>query len=121
MASTKNTISLESLVEMFENIKRETDWDMSKGMLWGYFFVHSKPEKLELASMKLAQKGYKKVDIYLSDKDDENDPDMFWLHVERVETHSPETLNDRNEELHAFAEENGLDCYDGMDVGPANV
>ena len=41
------------------------------------------------------------------------------LHVERVETHSPESLFARNEELYGLADRLGLESYDGMDVGPA--
>ena len=43
---------------------------------------------------------------------------MFWLHIERVEAHSPKTLDARNDELYLFAHEFGLDSYDGMDIGP---
>ena len=31
------TITLESLEEMFANIDKKTSWDMSGNMLWGYF------------------------------------------------------------------------------------
>jgi hypothetical protein len=112
------SISLESLESMFNNIQKETEWDISKDLLWGYFFTHSEPKKLEEASLILESRGYKVVDIYLSDKDDKNEPDLFWLHVSKVEIHTPKTLDEQNNEFYIFAHDFGLDSYDGMDVGP---
>ena len=114
----KNAIPLEMLVEMFQDAEDNDQWDMSGNMLWGYFFTHSESENLEQAAAELNARGYKVVDIYLSDKEDPKDPDMYWLHAEKVEMHTPETLDKRNEELSIFADEMGLDSYDGMDVGP---
>ena len=48
---------------------------------------------------------------------DENQPG-FWLHVEKVETHSPDSLDDRNQEFCRMADAYHVN-YDGMDVGPA--
>ena len=111
-------ITIESLYDMFANIKKETDWNTSGNMLWGYFFTHSEPQKLEQAKAVLISKGYKFVGIYLSEKNEPNDPDMFWLHVEKIETHSPESLDKRNDELYILAHKLGIDSYDGMDIGP---
>lgn len=111
-------IYLEQLNEMFANIAENTDWDTSGDMLWGYFFTHNEPTKLEKAKDILLSKGYSFVDIYLSDKDEQDEPDVFWLHIEKVETHSPNSLDERNNELYVFANEFGLDSYDGMDIGP---
>ena len=112
------SISLESLEGMFDNIQKETEWDTSKALLWGYFFTHNEPKKLKEASAILESKGYRIVDIYLSDKDDANDPDLFWLRVSKVEIHTPKTLDEQNDEFYIFAHGIGLDSYDGMDVGP---
>lgn len=112
-------ITIEILHDMFANIEKETNWDTSGNMLWGYFFTHSEPQKLEKAKKVLISKGYKFVDIYLSEKDEPSDPDMFWLHVEKIEIHSPESLDKKNDELYIFAHEFGIDSYDGMDIGPA--
>ncbi len=111
-------IQLEQLVEMFDNIKENGQWDMSRDMLWGYFFTDHNPEKLEHAKVLLANKGYKSVEIFISKKDAPEEQDLFWLHVEKIETHSPQSLDKRNDELYLFAHELGLLSYDGMDVGP---
>lgn len=120
MAETqRKQISLEALVEMFENIESQTLWDMSEDMLWGYFFAHETPKKLEQAASVLSNAGYRVVDVYLSEKEETSDPGLYWLHVERVETQTPQSLHERNDELYLFASEFGIDRYDGMDVGPA--
>ena len=111
-------ITKESLVEMFENISNNTDWDISSPLLWGYFFTDSTSEKLQKSIPDLEAKGYKFVEIFLSDKENSDEPDLWWLHVEKIEIHTPESLFNRNQELYQFAAEHHLESYDGMDVGP---
>lgn len=115
-----NVITKDSLVEMFANISKKTTWDMSGPMLWGYFFTDSSPQKLESVVSELEKGGYRYVEIFQADKESQSEPDVWWLHVEKVEIHSPETLNIRNQQLYEFARKHGLDSYDGMDVGPAS-
>ncbi len=113
-----NRIPRAQLQEMFDNISATTDWDMSGDMLWGYFFTDSDKSALERASEKLQKQGYRFVDLI--QPEDEGTPlPYFFLHVEKVETHTVDSLHRRNTELDAFARANGLDTYDGMDVGPA--
>lgn len=112
------SIFIEQLREMFSNIAANTDWDMSKPMLWGHFFAHTEPGRLEAAVPKLQAMGLRLVDIYLSDKEEEDEPDLFWLHMEQERAHDPESLDQRNDEFYLFAHEEGIDTYDGMDVGP---
>jgi hypothetical protein len=108
------------LQEMFDNIAATTDWDMNGDMVWGYFFTDSDKSALERASQKLQKHGYQLVDIF--QPQDEGAPlPYFFLHVERVETHTVDSLYRRNAELEAFARANGLDTYDGMDVGPVEA
>jgi len=87
-------------------------------LLWGYFFTHREPRKLEEAKDTLISQGYRFVDLYISDKDSADEPDQYWLHMEKIETHSPVSLDNRNDELYKFSHDFGLDSYDGMDVGP---
>jgi len=111
------SITLDKLEEMFANISEKSGWDMSEPMLWGYFFTHHEPKLLESAKVTLVEKGYRFVDIYISDKEDPADPDIWWLHVEKEEVHTPQSLDKRNDQHYLFAHELGLDDYDGMDVG----
>lgn len=114
-------IELDQLEEMFANITENTEWNMSSNMLWGYFFTHHEPTKLEEAKIELTNKGYRFVKIFVSDKEDENEPDMFWLHIEKEEVHTPKSLDTQNNDFYTFAHNFGLDSYDGMDVGPINT
>jgi hypothetical protein len=110
---TKPKISLEQLEDMFANMRAKTKWDLDGDMLWGYFFTDSDPKKLEPVAKHLSKNGYRLVSIYPAD-----DKRAHWLHVERVEHHTPKTLFARNQELEAVATEFRIATYDGMDVGP---
>jgi hypothetical protein len=107
-------IGREQLKQMFEEIAESAGWDMSKPMLWGYFFTHTSRDELEVAAKTLSEDGYRVVEI----SEDDDEP-LFWLHVERVEAHSVDSLYARNESFYRLAEELGLESYDGMDVGLA--
>jgi hypothetical protein len=82
-------------------------------MLWGYFFTDPDPKKLEPIAKQLSHSGYRVVSIYPTD-----DESTHFLHVERVEHHTPRTLDARNQEFYALAVKFGITTYDGMDVGP---
>lgn len=116
----EKTITLEMLQKMFQNIFEKTDWNMAGDMLWGYFFTHHEPAALEKAGQQLVAQGYRLVNIYQLEPEAENPaaPRPWWLHVEKAETHTPASLDARNDELYQFAYDQGLDCYDGMDIGP---
>lgn len=106
-------IARAQLQQMFEDIAKNAGWDMSKPMLWGYFFTNRTRDELEVAAKTLAGDGYRIVEIC----EDDEEESLFWLHVERVEAHSVESLYERNETFYRLAEELGLESYDGMDVG----
>jgi len=118
MPQGKDPISRASLQEMFNNIAQGAHWDMSRPMLWGYFFTHSTRAPLDKAGTALTKLGYRLVNVYKADKESANAPDVWWLHVERIEVHTVATLDARNQEFYRFARQYGLDSYDGMDVGP---
>jgi regulator of RNase E activity RraB len=98
---------------MFANMRAKTKWNLDGDMLWGYFFTDSNPKKLEPVAKHLSDAGYRVVSIYETD-----DKSTHFLHVERVEHHTPEILDARNREFYALAAKFGIETYDGMDVGP---
>ena len=100
------------LVEMFDGMRAEAPWDVDSDLVWGYFFTGPKETALKRLADKLVEMGNRLVQI----RPDEKGP-YFWLHVEKVETHSPDTLDARNHEFYEMAEQYGV-TYDGMDVGP---
>jgi hypothetical protein len=117
----RRVIEREALVEMFDSITERGDWDMTQPMLWGYFFTHREPTVLRAAIPKLQCDDYEFVDMFQSTKEDGNDRELWWLHVQRVEVHSVDSLFARNERLYEFAHRHGIESYDGMDVGPVPV
>lgn len=106
-------ITLEKLEEMFANMRRDTPWNVDGDLLWGYFFTDPDPKNLQPVAERLSTAGYRIVKLYPTD-----DGSTHFLHVERVETHSPKSLHARNAEFYALASEFGIESYDGMDVGP---
>ncbi len=62
---------------------------------------------------------YRLVDIYQAKDDSGKLLDYWWLHVEKVELHTADSLHQRNMSFYQFANQQGLSAYDGMDVGPA--
>ncbi|MFT6992442.1 MAG: hypothetical protein ACJASL_004442 [Paraglaciecola sp.] len=111
-------INIEQLDEMFNDIAEQGQWDLSKPLLWGYYFTNDDPNKLELVIPKIQSMGYTIVNIFQAKKEDENEADSFYLHVEKVEVHNSKSLDKTNDAFYIFARQNGLVSYDGMDVGP---
>jgi len=111
-------ITIDRLESMFNNIRDNTPWDMDGDMIWGYFFIHNEPTLLEKAAAQLQEQDYRVVQIFISDKDKSAGIEKHRLHVQKIETHTPASLDKRNDELYRFAHDFGLDSYDGMHVGP---
>lgn len=110
-------ITIEALEEMFADISAKTNWDIKGEMLWGYFFTDRSENKLRAFVPVLEQQGYRYVDLYIPELD-EDEEEYYFLHVEKEEVHSPQSLHERNQHFYALADHYNLDSYDGMDVGP---
>src|SRR5688572_9752852 len=113
----KSHIPRDQLQQMFDGIRQQTKWNIDGDMLWGYFFSDARPDRLKSAQRELEAQGYRFVDLYETEQDG-NKTGEFMLHVEKVETHSVDSLDTRNGELVALAARHGVKAYDGMDVGP---
>ena len=46
-AQAQSPVSRAKLDQMFANIAKDTTWNMSRDMLWGYFFTHPTRQPLE--------------------------------------------------------------------------
>jgi hypothetical protein len=111
-------ITLDQLKVMFGQMRENPDhqrWNVDGDLLWGYYFTDRDPHKLQAVADDLTRSGYRLVKIYPTD-----DKRTYVLHVERVEHHTPESLNQRNVEFYALAQQFKLQSYDGMDVGPTD-
>ena len=67
----------------------------------------------------MAHLGYEFVDTLEPEPDDEKH--VFFLRMDRVERHSPASLNDLNHQLYGIADQFGVQSYDGMDVGAVDA
>lgn len=111
-------ITVEQLDEMFNDIKEQGQWDLLKPLLWGYFFTDGDPTKLALVIPEIESMGYSIVDIFQVKKENETEADSFYLHVAKIEIHNSKSLDKINDDFYILAHKNGLESYDGMDVGP---
>lgn len=109
-------IDKESVKAFFDDLPN-CDLDPANELLYGYFFTDTDKTKLLIASKELEKLGYKYVDIFDADVDEDDEP-FYFLHVEKIEIHSVDSLLQRNSELYSFADKFDLDSYDGFDVGP---
>ncbi|RRU17808.1 ribonuclease E inhibitor RraB [Stenotrophomonas sp. 278] len=110
-------MDITAINEMFANIRENTDWDLQGNLVWGYFFVNTTPEPLQGLANVLEGQGYTVVELFEPELEEGEAP-YHVLHVEKIEIHTAESLDKRNHELQALAEANGVEDYDGMDVGP---
>jgi len=110
-------ITKEKLQAMFDSMRRNAAWNVDGPLLWGYYFTNSTPEPLKEAAVQLEAMGYRVVDI--SERPKASSAARWWLHIEKIEAHSVESLNARNRQFYEFASKMKLSSYDGMDVGPA--
>jgi hypothetical protein len=115
-AQASRRILLSQLEAMFSDMRAKTKWNIDGPLLWGYFFFDPNESKLQQISQELVGAGYKLVGL----SQVEGRP-LYRLHLEKVELHTPNTLNSRNIEFYALAEKYGIRSYDGMDVGPAPI
>ena len=112
-------ISIEALETMFNDIRRDAPWNIDGAMLWGYFFKDDSEAKLRALVPALEAHGYRFVDVFINEGNADQTASSFFLHVEKTEIHSVQSLHARNQQLSAFAEQHHIGSYDGMDVGPA--
>ena len=106
-------ITIDQLKDMFDRMRAEAPFDVDSELLWGYFFTDPSKKKLRPLADELLQQGYREAGLYRTD-----DRTTYFLHVEKVEKHTPESLDERNAHLQALADRFGIESYDGMDVGP---
>ena len=99
----------------------EPSLDISQPLLWGYFFTDASKSKLQQVTPLLEEQGYRIVDIYLADKEALSESDLWWLHIEKIELHTSDTLHKLNQKFYQFADDHQIESYDGMDVGPVHT
>src|SRR5215831_13173577 len=99
-------ISLDQLEDMFARMKAEAPFEVDGELLWGYFFTDPDKSKLRPVADALVAEGYREVGLYRTD-----DGSTYFLHVEKAEKHTPETLHERNQHFYAVADRFGIESY----------
>jgi hypothetical protein len=109
---------LEGIREIFNAAKTEDNWDLNEEMLYSFYFVDKAVDKLEKLGLKLEADGYDFVDIFeLGDETTDESTGEYLLHIDKVETHTPESLAQRNVEFQRLADEYQIETYDGWEFG----
>ena len=109
---------LEGIREIFDEARREDNWNLNEEMLFSYYFVDKSVDKLEKLGLKLEADGYDFVDVFeLGDENTDESTGEYLLHIDKVETHTPESLAERNVEFQKLAEEFEIETYDGWEFG----
>jgi len=113
-------ITLPQLEEFFESTRQSHEagrcsFRIDDECRWSYFFVDPNREKLLHVADHMQRLGYEFVGTLDPEEDDENP--VYFLRMDRVERHSPTSLDDLNCQLYRIADQFGVQSYDGMDVG----
>ncbi len=113
-------ITREMLEEFFQNTREfnqggEAKFDIDSECRWSYFFADTSERKLTDLGSYLESEGYEPIG-FIEPAPDDDDPDIIFLRVDKVETHTVDSLDKRNQAFYALAEKYDLVQYDGMDV-----
>jgi len=115
-----NTVEsqLDGINEIFDAARSEDKWNTDEEMLYSYYFVDEDVDKLEKLGDELEKRGYDFIDIFeLADEKTDEATGEYLLHIDKVETHTPESLAQRNVEFQNLANEYEIESYDGWEFG----
>ncbi|MEP7038528.1 MAG: ribonuclease E inhibitor RraB [Acidobacteriota bacterium] len=122
MNFTDTESQIEGIEQIFADAKKEDNWNTDEDMLYSYYFVDKDVEKLEKLGHHLEEKGYDFLDIFeLGDDDTGASTGEFLLHIDKEETHTPQSLAKRNVEFSSLAKEHEIAEYDGWEFGEVGV
>lgn len=109
---------IEGIKKIFDEAEREDNWNVNEPMLYSFYFVDKDPEKLEKLGEHLDTQEYDFVGIFeLGDEETDESTGEYMLHIDKAETHTPESLAQRNVEFSKLAEEFEIETYDGWEFG----
>jgi len=114
LAQARPEITLEQMERLFQKLRATTSLVLDGGLSWGYLFLDPQPQKLQVLGEELKSKGYSVAEPRVAPSGG-----LYVLSAEKVEVHTPQTLDARNKEFYALAARHGVAVYDGMTVAPA--
>jgi hypothetical protein len=113
---------LAGIREIFDAARTQDKWNLDEEMLYSYYFVDTDVDKLEKLGLKLEADGYDFVDVFeLGDETTDESTGEYLLHIDKIETHTPESLAQRNVEFQKLADEYEIETYDGWEFGEVGV
>lgn len=108
---------LEGIREIFETARTEDGWDMNEEMLYSFYFIDTDAEKLDSLGNDLEKRGFDYIDVFeVGDEETQKPTGEYLLHIDKIETHTPESLAERNVEFQQLADEHEIQ-YDGWEFG----
>ena len=102
---------MELNTEAFARVVADTHWSFQNRMHWGFYFTNESKEPLVIAAKTLGLFGYRFVDL-----SQDQQKERWWLHLDRVEIHTVETISTRDIQLARFGDLAGFSTYVGWDV-----
>jgi hypothetical protein len=110
LAQTDSPFKLERLQSVFERMRSNPSFDVSKPIQWGFFFRAATKEHFVQMRKELESQGY----IYVEEHQDRSS--QHWLQLSKIEIHNPDSLHALNNELFIYAKKFSGVIYDGWDV-----
>lgn len=107
---TENSVRIEQIRQIFIRLEAQ-GVDLRTPHLFGYFFFDKERHGLERLSEEVLKNGYTVASL------EQIEDGKFRLHVEKTESHTPESLYQRGLALTEIATKYSVDVYDGFDVG----
>ena len=92
------------------------DCDFTKEPLWGYYFLDGETSRLKQLGIELEAKGYKVVDIFEAEMEDKSLPEEYYLHIEKTECHTIDSLLERTKKFYKLIDKKGIGAFDGFDI-----
>ncbi|MBA3633614.1 MAG: ribonuclease E inhibitor RraB [Acidobacteria bacterium] len=122
MNFTDTKSQIEGIEKIFADAEKEDNWNLDEPMLYSYYFVDQDVDKLEKLGLYLDKQGYDFIDVFeLGDEETGESTGENLLHIDKVETHTPQSLAERNVEFAKLAEEYKIVSYDGWEFGEVGV
>ncbi|WP_153800819.1 ribonuclease E inhibitor RraB [Foetidibacter luteolus] len=111
--ATQNPNDLEQINSIFDRIEVQ-GVDTKQNLLYGYFFFDKDKSKLEKLKTDLVAQSYRFVELGKKENVE------YMLHVEKIEKHTRQSLQKREEDLRVLAGKHNISSFNGFDVGNAD-
>ncbi|CAN5128019.1 hypothetical protein BH09PAT1_BH09PAT1_1890 [soil metagenome] len=107
-------ITMSDALSQFQTIKTKTKWDITKPLVWGYYFYDHDQTKLDHVALQLKKQGFMDVRILPAAGSTDNN---YLLYVSEKVVLTPELLYKQSQEFAKLATTNHLESYDGWEAG----